>query len=139
MVRYNLLHSLSMTNATTRTCTRAGWLMIALEAWAFDVGQILAAYLDVVSLGAHSALQTLTGFTYMSFPLALSIAVAEGVRLMKGPQAASNASRAAMLSIHDKVETTTTCSATDTQTSAVPSKALVVSTSRQRGAAAAPS
>ena len=49
--------------------------MIALEAWAFDVGQILAAYLDVVSLGAHSALQTLTGFTYMSFPLALSIAV----------------------------------------------------------------
>ena len=75
MVRYNLLHSLSMTNATTRTCTRAGWLMIALEAWAFDVGQILAAYLDVVSLGAHSALQTLTGFTYMSFPLALSIAV----------------------------------------------------------------
>jgi hypothetical protein len=25
--------------------------MIALEAWAFDVGQILAAYLDSVSLG----------------------------------------------------------------------------------------
>ena len=78
--------------------------MIALEAWAFDVGQLLAGYMDIVSLGdahvpapnpkaesaatdtdrcllrrlfpgAHAAMQTITGFTYMSLPLALSIAV----------------------------------------------------------------
>ena len=52
-----------------------GWLMIALEAWAFDLGQLLAGYTDHVSLGAHASMQTVCGFTYMSFPLALSIAV----------------------------------------------------------------
>ena len=52
-----------------------GWLMIALEAWAFDIGQLLAGYTDHVSLGAHASMQTVCGFTYMSFPLALSIAV----------------------------------------------------------------
>lgn len=61
-----------------------GWLMIALEAWAFDLGQLLAGYLDYVSLGAHSAMQTVSGFTYMSFPLALSIAVSIRVGQLLG-------------------------------------------------------
>lgn len=53
----------------------AGGLMIALEAWAFDISNLLAVYLGSVSLDAHSALITICGYTYMSVPLALSIAV----------------------------------------------------------------
>ena len=42
----------------------AGGLMVALEAWAFDLSNLLAVYLGSVSLDAHSALISFSTYTY---------------------------------------------------------------------------
>eukprot|EP00961_Rhodomonas_salina_P251784 3403662-Rhodomonas_salina.1 len=49
--------------------------MLALELWAFELCAILAAYIGTVTFDAHSAVRSVSGLTYVSFPLALSIAV----------------------------------------------------------------
>ncbi|KAJ1492604.1 mate-domain-containing protein [Baffinella frigidus] len=80
----------------------AGGLMIALESWAFDISNLLAVYLGSVSLDAHSALISFSTYTYMSVPLALSIAVSIRVGNLLGagqPVRARHSSRVACLLI----------------------------------------
>jgi len=76
--------------------------MIALESWAFDISNLLAVYLGSVSLDAHSALISFSTYTYMSVPLALSIAVSIRVGNLLGagqPVRARHSSRVACLLI----------------------------------------
>ena len=52
-----------------------GMLMLATEAWAFEISTILAGLLhDLVSLDAHAALLTTCAFAFLSVPFAIGIA-----------------------------------------------------------------
>ena len=53
-----------------------GALMLALEAWSFDLSTVMAGYLGALSLDAHTILLSIIAFTFVSFPLALGIAAA---------------------------------------------------------------
>ena len=53
-----------------------GALMLALEAWSFDLSTVMAGYLGALSLDAHTILLNTISFTFVSFPLALGIAAA---------------------------------------------------------------
>lgn len=53
-----------------------GALMLALEAWSFDLSTVMAGYLGALSLDAHTILLNIVAFTFVSFPLALGIAAA---------------------------------------------------------------
>jgi MATE family multidrug resistance protein len=52
-----------------------GGLMMSCEAWAFDLTAVFAGLLhDSVALDAHVCLLNLSGFTFLAFPLGISIA-----------------------------------------------------------------
>ena len=53
-------------------CT--GALMLGLEAWSFELSTMLASYLGTTSLDAHAIVLNIIAFTFVSCPLALSIA-----------------------------------------------------------------
>jgi multidrug resistance protein, MATE family len=53
-----------------------GALMLALEAWSFDLSTVMAGYLGEISLDAHTIMLNIIAFTFVSLPLALGIASA---------------------------------------------------------------
>ena len=61
-----------------------GALMLALEAWAFELSTLMAAYLGTVSLDAHVSLLNIISFTFLSCPFALGIAASIRVGQLLG-------------------------------------------------------
>jgi len=75
-----------------------GALMLALEAWAFDLSTLLAGYLGQTSLDAHVLLLNVCSFTFMSFPFAVGVAASIRVGRALGGGDARGAAAAARLS-----------------------------------------
>lgn len=72
-----------------------GAMMLALEAWAFEVSSLLAGLLrNLIALDAHIILLNVCGFVFLSFPFALGIAGSIRVGQLLGAGRAREAKRA---------------------------------------------
>ena len=76
-----------------------GALMMALEAWFFEMSTFEASFLGTRPFDAHIVLLNVCAFTFLSFPFAIGIAVSIRVGQALGAGEPSAARRAAMLAM----------------------------------------
>ena len=88
-----------------------GGVMLASEAWAFEVTIITASMLGEVELDAHNALLSVCGLTFMTGPMAFGIAASIRVGNLLGMGKYSIAKTAARLYISVGLTWMTICSA----------------------------
>jgi Na+-driven multidrug efflux pump len=72
----------------------SGGVMMALEAWMFEMMTVFAGHVGDVALDAHNILLLIAGFFFLSFPLGISIAATIRVGNLVGAGEASRAKRA---------------------------------------------
>ena len=77
----------------------SGGVMMALEAWMFEMMTVFAGHVGDVALDAHNILLLIAGFFFLSFPLGISIAATIRVGNLVGAGEAARAKRAAKISI----------------------------------------
>ena len=73
--------------------------MLGLEAWSFELSTLLASYLGTISLDAHAIMLNIIAFTFISCPLAISIASSIRIGHLLGAGDAANAKTAARLTV----------------------------------------
>jgi MATE family multidrug resistance protein len=77
----------------------SGGVMMALEAWMFEMMTVFAGHVGDIALDAHNILLLIAGFFFLSFPLGISIAATIRVGNLVGAGEAKRARRAAKISI----------------------------------------
>ena len=76
-----------------------GGVMLALEAWSFEVQTVLAARLGRLALDAHTVMLAVATFCFVSFPFGISVAASIRVAQLLGAQQPARARVAAHASL----------------------------------------
>ena len=86
-----------------------GGFMVGLEAWSFDFTTSFAAQFGTEALDAHQSMMSISAFTYLTVPLAISIAASIRVGNLLGAQRPKQAQVAAKICLVIGVATMLLC------------------------------
>jgi len=86
-----------------------GGFMVGLEAWSFDFTTSFAAQFGTEALDAHQSMMSISAFTYLTVPLAISIAASIRVGNLLGAQRPKQAELAAKICLVIGVTTMLLC------------------------------
>lgn len=86
-----------------------GGFMVGLEAWSFDFTTSFAAQFGTEALDAHQSMMSISAFTYLTVPLAISVAASIRVGNLLGAQRPEQAKLAARICLFIGVATMLLC------------------------------